>query len=136
MSQQRRELGLAGVLGAVASGSAVALLGVSAWLISTAAEMPPVLTLTVAAVLVRALALSRAIFRYAERLVGHDAAFRGLTQLRVTVYERLERLAPMGLRAFGRGDLLARLVADVDAAMQAFVVCVKLASLRQRLQAS
>jgi len=117
MSQQRRELGLAGVLGAVASGSAVALLGVSAWLISTAAEMPPVLTLTVAAVLVRALALSRAIFRYAERLVGHDAAFRGLTQLRVTVYERLERLAPTGLRAFGRGDLLARLVADVDAAL-------------------
>ena len=117
MAPQRRELVLAGILGAVASMSAVALLGTSAWLISRAAEMPPVLTLSVAAVLVRAFALSRAVFRYAERLVGHDAAFRGLTGLRVTVYEQLERLAPTGLAAFGRGDLLSRLVADVDAAL-------------------
>ena len=117
MAPQRRELVLAGILGAVASMSAVALLGTSAWLISRAAEMPPVLTLSVAAVLVRAFALSRAVFRYAERLVGHDAAFRGLTGLRVTVFEQLERLAPTGLAAFGRGDLLSRLVADVDAAL-------------------
>jgi thiol reductant ABC exporter CydC subunit len=79
--------------------------------------MPPVLTLTVAAVSVRFLAISRAVLRYVERLIGHDAAFRGLTGLRVAVYERLERLAPTGLSAFGRGDLLARLVADVDAAL-------------------
>lgn len=117
MSGQRAELAGAGVLGAIASASAVALLGTSAWLIATAAEMPPVLTLTVAAVMVRFLALSRALFRYGERLVGHDAAFRGLTELRVTVYRNLERLAPSGLAAFGRGDLLARLVADVDAAL-------------------
>ena len=117
MSSQRRELAVAGLLGAGASASAVALLGVSGWLISRAAEMPPVLTLTVAAVLVRFLALSRALLRYVERLIGHDAAFRGLTQLRVTVYRNLERLAPNGLAAFGRGDLLARLVADVDAAL-------------------
>ncbi len=117
MSSQHRELAFAGVLGAIASLSAVALLGTSAWLISTAAQMPPVLTLSVAAVLVRALALSRAIFRYVERLVGHDAAFRGLTELRVVVYGNLERLAPTGLAAFGRGDLLTRLVADVDAAL-------------------
>ena len=117
MSTHRRELAGAGILGALASLSAVALLGTSAWLISTAAEMPPVLTLTVAAVMVRFLALSRALFRYAERLVGHDAAFRGLTELRVVVYSSLERLAPTGLAAFGRGDLLTRLVADVDAAL-------------------
>lgn len=117
MAAHRRELAGAGALGALASLSAVALLGTSAWLIATAAEMPPVLTLTVAAVMVRFLALSRAIFRYAERLVGHDAAFRGLTGLRVVVYASLERLAPTGLSAFGRGDLLARLVADVDAAL-------------------
>ena len=117
MSDQRRELVGAALLGAFASASAVALLGASAWLISRAAEMPPVLTLTVAAVTVRFLALSRAVFRYAERLVGHDAAFRGLTQLRVVVYRQLERLAPTGISGFGRGDLLARLVADVDAAL-------------------
>ena len=117
MRAQRRELSVAGVLGMLASLSAVALLGASGWLIASAAEMPPVLTLTVAAVSVRFLAISRAVLRYVERLIGHDAAFRGLTGLRVVVYERLERLAPTGLSAFGRGDLLARLVADVDAAL-------------------
>ena len=96
---------------------AVALLGTAAWLIAQASEYPPVLTLTVAAVLVRTFALGRAFLRYAERLVGHDAAFRGLTELRVRVYERLERLAPVGLGRFTKGDLLNRLVLDVDAAL-------------------
>lgn len=117
MSAHGRGLVAAGVLGAIASLSAVALLGTSGWLISKAAEHPPVLTLSVAAVMVRTLALSRAIARYAERLVGHDAAFRGLTELRVVVFGHLERLAPTGLAAFARGDLLSRLVADVDAAL-------------------
>ena len=117
MDARRGEIAWAGLIGAGASLSAVALLGVSAWLIATASEQPPVLTLTVAAVLVRFLAISRGALRYVERLVGHDAAFRGLTGLRVTVYQQLERLAPTGLSAFGRGDLLARLVADVDAAL-------------------
>ena len=78
VGSRRAELAGAAALGAVASLSAVALLGTSAWLIATASTMPPVLTLSVAAVLVRALALSRALSRYLERLVGHDAAFRGL----------------------------------------------------------
>ncbi|MEI6363013.1 MAG: thiol reductant ABC exporter subunit CydC [Actinomycetes bacterium] len=117
MSTHRRELLGAAVLGAIASLSAVGLLGTSAWLISRASEMPPVLDLSIAALLVRVLAISRALFRYGERLVGHDAAFRGLTQLRVVVYTNLERLAPTGLAAFGRGDLLTRLVGDVDAAL-------------------
>jgi hypothetical protein len=59
-------------------------------------------------------ALSRGLCRYGERLVGHDAAFRVLADLRVRVYERLERLAPLGLPAFRSGELLARLVHDVD----------------------
>lgn len=117
MVDQRRELALAGFTGTLASAAAVALLGVSGWLISTAATLPPVLTLTVASVLVRTFALSRAIFRYAERLLGHDAAFRGLTSLRVVVFERMVRLAPVGLARFARGDMLNRLVADVDAAL-------------------
>ncbi len=64
---------------------------------------------------VRFFAVSRGLFRYGERLVGHDAAFRSLADLRVRVYERLERLAPTGLHGFHRGDLLARVVRDVDA---------------------
>ena len=117
MATQRWRLVLAAFLGVIAAASTVALMGTSGWLISYAAEMPPVLSLGIAAVMVRSFALSRSVFRYLERLVGHDAAFRGLTDLRVSVYERLERLAPVGLLRFGRGDLLARLVADVDAAL-------------------
>ena len=117
MVGERSMLALAGLIGALATGCAVALLGTAAWLIATAAGAPPVLTLTVAAVMVRAFALGRAFLRYGERLVGHDAALRGLTDLRVHVYERLERLAPVGLAGFARGDLLTRLIADVDSAL-------------------
>ena len=117
MSAQRAELVIAACVGFLASASAIALLGTSAWLISRAAEMPPVLTLSVAAVMVRAFALGRAVFRYLERLLGHDAAFRGLSQLRVSVYESLEAITPRGLARFTRGDLIARLGADVDTAV-------------------
>ncbi len=94
--------------------SSVGLLAVSALLISWASLRPPILTLQVAIVTVRALGISRGVLRYAERLVGHDAALRSLTGLRLAVYDRLERLAPAGLGRHRRGDLLARLVADVD----------------------
>lgn len=117
MRTQRWRLGSAALFGVVASLSTVALLGTSGWLISYAAQMPPVLALSVAAVMVRSFALSRSVFRYLERVVGHDAAFRGLTGLRVRVFDRLERLAPVGLRRYSGGDLLARLVADVDTAV-------------------
>lgn len=117
MGLQRGRLAAAALFGVIAAASTVALLGTSGWLISYAAELPPVLSLSVAAVMVRSFALSRSVFRYLERLVGHDAAFRGLTELRVRIYDRLEQLSPVGLMRFGRGDLLARLVADVDAAL-------------------
>ena len=117
MRAQRWELLAAAILGLIASACAIALLGTAAWLIATAAGAPPVLTLAVAAVMVRAFALGRAIFRYAERLAGHDAAFRGLVGLRVAVYTQVERLAPSGISHFGRGDLLARIVTDVDTAV-------------------
>lgn len=117
VSTDKRGISSAAVIGALASLSAVALMGVSAWLIASAAEMPPVLTLTVAAVSVRFFALSRAVLRYAERLLGHNAALKGLTNLRVTVYENLERITPVGIRRFARGDFFARIGADVDGAL-------------------
>ena len=117
VASNKREIWFAAFLGFLASASAVALLGTSGWLIARAAELPPVLTLTVAAVLVRTFAISRGVMRYLERLVGHDAAFRGLTVVRLRVYRSLESITPLGLARFTRGDLLARLGADVDAAM-------------------
>ncbi|MFD5425387.1 thiol reductant ABC exporter subunit CydD [Streptomyces sp. NPDC127084] len=111
----RRRLVLALLLGSLALGSAVGLMAVSGWLISRASEQPPVLYLMVAVTATRAFGIGRAVFRYAERLVSHDAVLSMLAELRVGVYRRLERITPAGLRDTRRGDVLSRLVADVDA---------------------
>lgn len=111
----RGRLALALLLGSLALGSAVGLMAVSGWLISRASEQPPVLHLMVAVTATRAFGIGRAVFRYAERLVSHDAVLRMLAEMRVAVYRRLERIAPAGLGRTRHGDLLSRLVADVDA---------------------
>jgi thiol reductant ABC exporter CydC subunit len=107
-------LALATLLGAGALGAAIGLIATSAWLISRSSQRPEESTIAVAIVGVQFFALSRGLLRYGERLVGHDAAFRVLSDVRVSVYERLERLAPLGVPVFRSGDLLARLVGDVD----------------------
>ena len=95
----RVRLLLAGILGALALLSSVALMATSAYLISMAALQPPILTLQVAFVGVRAFGIGRGVFRYAERLVGHDAALR--TRLG-------EGSASLAAR-FGAADAVARL---------------------------
>ncbi|MFC9844246.1 thiol reductant ABC exporter subunit CydD [Streptomyces sp. NPDC060223] len=112
---RRGALALALLLGGLALGSAVGLMATSGWLISRASQQPPVMYLMVAVTATRAFGIGRAVFRYTERLVSHDAVLRMLADTRVAVYRRLERLAPAGLRTTRRGDLLSRLVADVDA---------------------
>ncbi|TFD21663.1 thiol reductant ABC exporter subunit CydC [Cryobacterium sp. TMS1-13-1] len=102
---------LAGVTSAV---MAVALLACSAWLITRAAEMPSLAYLGMAVVGVRAFAIFRSVFRYLERLTSHDAAFRQLAELRLGIFRRIVPVAPAGLAQTGRGDLLTRLVRDVD----------------------
>ncbi|ADG89447.1 hypothetical protein TBS_34840 [Thermobispora bispora] len=116
----RGRLGLALILGVLALASGTGLMATSAWLISRAAQHPPVLTLMVAIVAVRAFGIGRGVFRYLERLVSHDATLRILADLRTKIYERLERLAPAGL-PLRRGDLLGRLVADVDAVQDLYL---------------
>ncbi|MFF8003614.1 thiol reductant ABC exporter subunit CydD [Streptomyces sp. NPDC007917] len=117
----RGRFALALLLATLALGSAVGLMAVSGWLISRASQQPPVLYLMVAVTATRAFGIGRAVFRYAERLVSHDAVLRVLAELRVAVYRRLERLAPVGLKDARRGDLLSRLVADVDALQDYFL---------------
>ncbi|WP_169077646.1 thiol reductant ABC exporter subunit CydC [Microcella alkalica] len=102
------------LLGALAAGSSVALLATASWLIARAAEQPPILFLGMSIVGVRAFAIGRAVFRYLERVVGHDAAFRALAGLRVSVFRRLLPVAPDGLRGTRSGDVLTTLVRDVD----------------------
>ncbi|MEJ8649387.1 thiol reductant ABC exporter subunit CydD [Streptomyces sp. MS1.AVA.3] len=117
----RAQFAVALLLGSLALGSAVGLMATSGWLISRAAQQPPVLYLMVAVTATRAFGIGRAVFRYAERLVAHDAVFRMLADVRVAVFRRLERLAPAGLKERSRGDLLSRLVADVDAGQDYFL---------------
>ncbi|MGA5293068.1 thiol reductant ABC exporter subunit CydD [Streptomyces koyangensis] len=113
--EARGRLILSLVLGSLALGSAVGLMATSGYLISRASQQPPVLYLMMAVTATRAFGIGRAVFRYAERLVSHDVVLRMLADTRVAVFRRLERLAPAGLRGARRGDLLSRLVADVDA---------------------
>jgi ATP-binding cassette subfamily C protein CydC len=118
---RRWRLLAAAAAGAAATGCGVALLAVSGFLLARASQHPSILAISVAVVLVRGLSVGRAVFRYLERLGTHDVAFRVLAQIRVAVYRRLERLAPAGLAAFRSGDLLARLISDVDATQDLFI---------------
>lgn len=111
---RRRLVALSVLLGAGAVLAAVGLLTTSGYLISRAAQRPEILALGVAIVGVRFFGISRALLRYAERLVSHDLAFRTLTDLRARFFARLVPLVPAGVADLRRGDLLARFVGDVD----------------------
>ena len=63
---------------------------------------------------VRGTAITRTAGRYFERLVSHDATFRVLQHLRVTTFSKLLPLSPAGLARYRQGELLNRVVADVD----------------------
>jgi ATP-binding cassette subfamily C protein CydCD len=107
-------VGLSILLSTLTIGSSVALIGTSAWLISTAGLHPSVADLGVSVVGVRFFGISRGVFRYLERLVSHNVTFRLLARLRVWFYEKLEPLAPARLMEYKSGDLLARVIGDVE----------------------
>ncbi len=114
LRSRARRLLLAIALGALSLGSGLALAGLSAWLITRAWQMPPVLDLTVAVVAVRALGISRGVLHYCERLASHDTALRAAASARERVYARLANGpidAAMRLRS---GELVARVGSDVD----------------------
>jgi ATP-binding cassette, subfamily C, bacterial CydC len=117
----RGRLALAVAAGATATGCAVALLATSGYLLARASQHPSIVAITGAVVAVRAFSVGRGVFRYGERLGTHDVAFRVLGDVRVAIYRRLERLAPAGLLAFRSGDLLARMVSDVDSSQDLFI---------------
>lgn len=108
-----RKLALGYLVSSLQALSAVALLASSAWLISRAAEQPSIMYLSLGIVGVRTFALGRAAFRYAERLVTHDATFEQVSRLRRSIFAKLIPLAPIGLDV-SRGSLLNSLIRDVD----------------------
>jgi thiol reductant ABC exporter CydC subunit len=110
---ERGRLALSVALAAGAAATAAGLLATSGYLISRAAQRPPILMLMVAIVGVRAFGITRAALRYGERLASHDLALRQLARLRLSFFRGLAPLVPGGLGARS-GDLLSRFVADVD----------------------
>lgn len=111
----RGRLAGAAVLGALTVLFGVGLMATSGYLISRASERPEILSLMVTIVAVQFFGVGRPVLRYLERLVSHDIALRGLGRLRARFYARIEPLAPAELESYRKGDLLSRMVADVDA---------------------
>lgn len=107
--------------GAATVGSSIGLLTTSAYLISAAALHPPILDLTVAIVGVRFFGISRAVFRYLERIGSHDLSLRLLADLRSRVARAIHRLGPAGVASFRAGDLVGRILDDVDEIQHVFV---------------
>ena len=113
LSSSRPMLLLSVLLGVLTVGSNIGLLGTSAYLISSAALHPSIATLQIPIVGVRFFGLSRAVFRYLERLASHTVTFQLLGRLRGWFYRALEPLVPARLLHFRGGDLLGRVIADV-----------------------
>ncbi|HEY7417795.1 MAG TPA: ABC transporter transmembrane domain-containing protein, partial [Ktedonobacteraceae bacterium] len=120
---------LAALLGLATVGCGVGLMATSGYLISAAALHPSIAALSVAIVSVRFFGLARGAFRYLERLVSHSATFRLLAKIRVWLYQALEPLAPARLMeyahsqgvGFRSGDLLSRIVSDIDTLQNVYI---------------
>ncbi len=107
-------MALAALIGFATTGSGIGLLMTSAYIIAKAAMQPPMVTLQLGIVGVRFFGLARGVFRYAERLISHNITFRILAKLRLWFYDAIEPLAPARLMHFKSGDLLQRVVDDIQ----------------------
>ncbi|ADG97717.1 ABC transporter, CydDC cysteine exporter (CydDC- E) family, permease/ATP-binding protein CydC [Segniliparus rotundus DSM 44985] len=115
LSLRPARVALALCAGAATHLCALALTALSGWLILRAWQMPPVLSLSIAIVAVRALGLSRGLFRYLDRLAAHRVALGGLVGARERVYSALAAGNPSATCGMRRGELAERLMADLDA---------------------
>lgn len=109
------------LLGSLSILSNIGLMVVSAYLLSRAALQPPIFELIAVVVAVRFFGISRAVFRYLERLMSHDLTFRILQHIRTSFYQRLEPLAPAKLLRYRSADLFSRIVSDVDTLQNFFL---------------
>jgi ATP-binding cassette, subfamily C, bacterial CydC len=114
LSPFRWLIALAILLGSVMIASNIGLLGMAAYLIAASALGPLLVLLSIPMYFVRATSVVRALSRYAERLISHNATFHLLARLRVWTYSRIEPQAPAHLLTHRSGDMLARLVADIE----------------------
>lgn len=121
MMQEKKDLILSIVFGFIAGIATVMLFSASGYLISKAAFAPPFYTLIILIASVKLLSFVRAFSRYGERFVSHRGTFTMLSQLRMAFYEKLEPLAPGIFQKYRSGDLLARIVGDVESLQNFFL---------------
>jgi len=114
LSPFRLRIALAILLGSIMIASSIGLFGMAAYLIAAAALGPLLVFLSIPIYLVQTMGVVRAASRYTERLVSHNTTFRLLARLRVWTYKRIEPQAPAHLLAYRSGDMLTRLVADIE----------------------
>jgi ATP-binding cassette subfamily C protein CydC len=115
------EIFLSILLGIATIGAGIGMLGTSAYLITFAALHPSIADLQVAIVGVRFFGISRSAFRYLERLVSHSVNLKVLANIRSWFYRNIEPLAPAGLQDYHSGDLLDRVMADIETLQDFYV---------------
>lgn len=118
---EKKDILLSVLLGFSAGITAVGLFASSGYLISKAALAPPIYTLTVMIAVLKLFGFARAFSRYGERLYSHRATFTILSNLRVSFYKKIEPLAPQIFQKYRSGDLLARIVGDVESLQNFFL---------------
>ena len=111
-------MAIATTLGAAAIVGGIGLTISSAWLITMAAQHPPILVLSVSIVMVRFFGISRSVARYAERIVSHESVFRNLTDLRVKLFEKLVDRTLLIVRDLNSGNYVKAIVDDVERAQE------------------
>jgi len=107
-------MALAALIGFATTGSSIGLLMTSAYIIAKAALQPPTGSLQIGIIGIQVFSLGRGVFRYIERLISHNITFRILAKLRLWFYDAIEPLAPARLMHFKSGDLLQRVVDDIQ----------------------
>jgi ATP-binding cassette subfamily C protein CydC len=111
-------MAIATVLGAAALVGGLGLTISSAWLITMAAQHPPILVLSVSIVMVRFFGISRSVARYAERIVSHESVFRSLTAIRVKLFEHMADRTSLIVRDLNSGNYAKAVVDDVERAQE------------------
>ncbi len=107
-------MALAALIGFATTGSGIGLLMTSGYIIAKAALQPPLGALQLGIAGVRMFGIARGALRYAERLISHNITFKILAKLRLWFYDAIEPLAPARLMHFKSGDLLQRIVDDIQ----------------------
>ncbi|MDV2683636.1 thiol reductant ABC exporter subunit CydC [Alkalihalophilus lindianensis] len=121
MTTEKKDIVYSVVLGFLAGLAAIGLFSASGYLISKAALTPPLYALTILIALLKLFSITRAVARYGERYFSHRATFTMLSDLRVSFYEKLEPLAPNLFQRYRSGDLLSRIVGDVESLQNFFL---------------